>query len=349
MAHCPRRSFLNHWPSSAIGDDNHHVGGVNRGAHARVACDTTADDDTTDMRKTPLLTLLLLSLAALVAMPGAGAQQRLRQLIEQRREAKASAALPAGTRVERDIAYGADPAQRYDVYLPAHAKPNAPILFMVHGGGWRRGDKAYANVVEHKAAHWLSKGYVFVSANNRLLPQADPLQQARDVAAAVASMQKRARQWRADPQRLVLMGHSAGAHLVALLGASPALLAQAGATRPLGVVALDSAAMDVPALMAKPGHPSLYDDAFGSDPAFWRAASPYQQLGRDGLPMLIVCSSQRRDSCPRGDALKARAAGLGVPMQVLPEDLSHGEINQQLGKPSAYTGAVSDWIDRLLN
>ena len=93
-----------------------------------------------------------------------------------------------GTRVERDIAYGADPAQRYDVYLPAHAKPNAPILFMVHGGGWRRGDKAYANVVEHKAAHWLSKGYVFVSANNRLLPQADPLQQARDVAAAVASI-----------------------------------------------------------------------------------------------------------------------------------------------------------------
>ena len=116
---------------------------------------------------------------------------------------------------------------------------------MVHGGGWRRGDKASPGVVGEKAAHWLAKGYVFVSVDYRLLPDADPLQQAHDVAAAVASVQKRAPQWRADPRRMVLMGHSAGAHLVALLGAAPSLLAQAGALRPLGVVALDSAAMNL--------------------------------------------------------------------------------------------------------
>ena len=300
--------------------------------------------DMTRLLPTSIAVLLLVAIAA----PG-GARQHLRERIEQRREAVQAAALPTGSRVERDIAYGAHPLQRYDVWLPANPKPDAPILFMVHGGGWRRGDKAYPNVVEDKAAHWLAKGYLLVSVNYRLLPDADPLEQALDVAAAVASAQQRASRWGADPKRLVLMGHSAGAHLVALLGSAPDLLARAGARRPLGVVALDSAAMDVPELMARPRLPDLYRDAFGSDAAFWAAASPFQQLSRRSLPMLIVCSSQRADSCPQGRALMEKAKGLGVPMQVLPEDLSHGGINSELGKPSAYTRAVSGWIDRLLN
>ena len=65
--------------------------------------------------------------------------------------------------------------------------------------------------------------------------------------------------------------------------------------------------------------------------------------------MLIVCSSRRADACPQGRALTEKAAGLGVPMQVLPQDLSHGEINHDLGEPSAYTRAVSAWIDRAVD
>lgn len=291
---------------------------------------------------------LLLACAILSTVSAASAQQRLRQLIEQRREAKAEAALPAGSRIERDIAYGTHPKQRYDVYLPANARPAAPLLVMVHGGGWRHGDKGNPGVAGDKAAYWLAQGFVFVNVNNRLLPDADPLQQAGDVATAVSSVQRQASRWGADPQRTVLMGHSAGAHLVALLGSAPDLLAKAGAIRPLGVVSLDSAAMNVPELMARPRLPQLYPDAFGSAPAFWTAASPFHHLSRGSLPMLIVCSSQRPDSCPQGQALKAKAATLGVPMQVLPQDLSHGEVNHELGKPSAYTQAVSDWIGRLL-
>lgn len=298
------------------------------------------------------IVLLLLVATASVIVPRADAQQRLRKLVEQRRNSHQATDLPAGTRVRRDIAYGPDPAQRYDVYLPANAKADAPILFMVHGGGWRRGDKAYSNVVGNKAAHWLAKGHVFVSANNRLVPAADPLTQARDIAAAVASVQKHAPQWGADPKRMILMGHSAGAHLVALLGASPTLLAQAGAMRPLGVVALDSGALDVPALMRQPRVPQLYRDAFGADPAYWRSVSPQQQLGREALPMLLVCSSTRRfptSPCDEAGTLARRASELSVPMQVLPEALEHGEINARLGLPSAYTRTVSAWIDHLLD
>ena len=304
-----------------------------------------------------LLPAVLAAMVAFTALATPGhAQQRLRQLIEQRREAREgreTAPLPVGTRVERDIAYGRDPRQRYDVYLPANPKPGAPILFMVHGGGWRNGNKQMPNVVGNKATYWLGKGFVFVSTNYRLKPDADPLQQAGDVAAAVASVQLRASRWRADPARMVLMGHSAGAHLVALLGSDPdTLLRQAGARPPLGVVSLDSGALDVPALMGQPRLPALYHAAFGSDPAFWRSVSPQQQLGRTGLPMLLVCASTRRvptSPCDEARKFSRHADSLSVPMQVLPQNLSHGEINDQLGLPSAYTRAVSAWIDRLLN
>lgn len=299
------------------------------------------------MRLLPAALAALVVLATLAA-PGS-AQQRLKRLLEQRREAAPVAPLPAGTRVERDIAYGPHPKQRFDVYLPAQLKPGAPILFMVHGGGWRIGDKDSRGVTGNKVAHWLKKGFVFVSTNNRLLPDADPVQQAQDVAAAVAAVQARAAQLGADPKRLVLMGHSAGAHLVALLGASPAMLARAGAQPPRGVVSLDSAAMDVPEMMKKPLLPDIYNNAFGIDHAFWVAASPSHQLSRHGLPMLIVCSSRRPDACPQGRALADKAAGLEVPMQVLPQDMTHGEINHDLGKSSAYTRAVSAWIDRAID
>ena len=83
-------------------------------------------------------------------------------------------ALPTGALVERDLAYGSDPAQRLDVYRPGNAQ-NAPVIFMVHGGGWARGDKEAAGVVNNKVEHWLPKGYIVVSVGYRLVPQVTPL------------------------------------------------------------------------------------------------------------------------------------------------------------------------------
>lgn len=293
-----------------------------------------------------------------VASTPAPARHRLGERIAQRLQASDSgndrstrASPPPGARVERDLAYGPHPKQRYDVYLPVRQRADAAILLMVHGGGWRTGDKALARVVNHKAAWWLARGDVFVSVNNRLVPDADPLAQARDVADAVAAVQRRARAWGADPGRLVLMGHSSGAHLVTLLGSDPDLLERAGARRPLGVVSLDSGALDVPALMGRSRVPPLYQDAFGSDPTFWAAVSPQQQLTRAGVPMLLVCSSRRNvptSPCDEARKFAARGRALGVAMQVQPQALSHGEVNNQLGLPSAYTEAVTGWIDQRL-
>lgn len=298
--------------------------------------------------------LLPAALAAIVvvatlAAPG-HAQQRVRERLQQLREGSRQerpVRVPNGGVAVRNVAYGPDPAQRFDLYLPANPA-SAPVVFHVHGGGWANGDKTNPGLA-NKLAYWLPKGYAVVSSNYRMVPAAMPLEQARDIARAVAALQGHAREWKLDPARVVLMGHSAGAHLVALLGADPRLLAEAGATPPLGVVALDSGALDVPTLMGQPRVPRLYHDAFGADPAYWRSVSPQQQLGRAGLPMLLVCASERRfptSPCDEARKLAKRAESLRVPMTVQPEPLDHGEINKALGLPSSYTQRVGAWIDR---
>jgi len=259
-------------------------------------------------------------------------------------EGPAAVSVPAGVRVLRDVAYGSDAKQRFDVYLPPHAG-NAPIIVMVHGGGWRRGDKRMSGVVQNKMQRWVGKGFIFVSVNYRLLPT-DVLTQAQDVASAVAMVQQKAASWGGDPDRLVLIGHSAGAHLSALLAASPAIAAQGGARPWLGTVALDSAALDVASIMEK-RHVPMYDAAFGSDPAYWKRASPFHVLSADARPMLMVCSTQRRASCSQAQAFADKAMSIGVSAQVSGQDLTHGEINAKLGAPGAYTDAVESFLSSL--
>ncbi len=256
---------------------------------------------------------------------------------------KAAHAAPAGTRVVPDIPYGADPAQRFDVYVstpPRASTTPAPVIFFVHGGGWSRGDKTNGRVIEPKVAHWVAEGYVVISANYRMLPT-PVAQQVEDVAAAIAFAQSQAGLWGGDPKRFILMGHSAGAHLVALVGAGARTAARPQPWR--GAVLLDSAALDVPAIMNN-RHFGLYDRAFGNDPTQWTAVSPIAQLSQATPPMLAVCSSRRRESCGQADRFAAKANGLGGHVRVLREDLSHMEINATLGAESDYTTQVDAFM-----
>jgi arylformamidase len=252
--------------------------------------------------------------------------------------------LPEHARVQRDLHYGADPAQAVDVYAMDAQAAARPIIVMVHGGGWRRGDKDYKGVVEAKVAHWLPRGYLFVSVNYRMLPQQHVAGQAADVARALAFVQKHAREWGGDPRRLTLMGHSAGAHLVALLSADPATAARYGAARWSATVSLDSAALDVEAIMQR-RHLGLYDEAFGADPGEWKAVSPIRQLKPQAIPVLAVCSTLRPDRpCEQAQAYTAKARALGVGGEVLPQALKHGEVNKELGAEENYTAAVDRFI-----
>jgi acetyl esterase/lipase len=285
---------------------------------------------------------------ALVAVPTSA--ETLRQYFIDKLKATTADAPPinpgfyvfGATRVS--LQYGPSTEQTLDVYRPPNAH-DAPIIVMVHGGGWAIGDKNSKSVVINKLKHWLPKGFLLVSVDYRLLPEAKPDLQANDIAMALAYVEHNAPTWGGDGGKIILMGHSAGAHLVALLSADPGVVTAAGGWPWAGTVVLDSAALDVPALMAWP-HAQLYDDAFGRDRSYWATVSPAQNLTPSAVPMMLVCSLLRPDHpCVQARAFAAatgKATGAVPPVQ--PEPLTHGGIDNDLGLPSLYTLAVDRFI-----
>lgn len=242
-----------------------------------------------------------------------------------------------------NIRYGPDPLQSFDLYtFPEAVK--APIIVMVHGGAWKFGDKASSSVVRNKLAYWQAKGYLFASVNYRMVPKADPYEQALDVARALAKLQSIAAQYHGDSKRIILMGHSAGGHLVALLSADPSIAKSQGAKRWRGSVLLDSGALDTAKIMQR-SHMSFYDDAFGSDPTFWAKISPIESIKAGAIPMLVVCSTKREvTSCSQARAFAEKLKIGGNEGIVVPVDMTHHDINEKLGLAGTYTDAVNDFI-----
>ena len=258
----------------------------------------------------------------------------------------AAPALARAGKVLRDVKYGPALRQALDIYLPANPPTNmrgAPVMVMVHGGGWVIGDKSNKGVWREKVAHWGAQGYIFVSVNYRMLPVADPLEQARDVARAIAWVQENAARHGGDATRMVVMGHSAGGHLVSLLAADPTLAAEHGARPWRGTISLDTAAFDVVDIMTN-RHARLYDRAFGDDPALWHATSATARLKPHPRPFLLVCSTQRARSCARNEAFAQALTAKGGTSTLLPLDLAHNQINTELGRPGAYTRAVDGFL-----
>ncbi len=256
-----------------------------------------------------------------------------------------AAVVPSGVTVTKDVAYGADPAQRLDVYVPAGAK-DAPIVFMVHGGAWMMGDKGTGPIVTNKVARWAPKGYMFVSTNYRMSRSPSPLDQADDVGRAIAYVVAHARTWGGDPARILLMGHSAGAHLAALVAADPTFATTHGSATWLGLVSLDSGALDVVDTMSTK-HYGFYDRVFGDDPEAWKAASPHHRLATAAKPMLLVCASGRADSVRQSKAFAAKAIALGGTARVLEVAMKHGAINTDLGLDTEYTAQVEAFMRTL--
>jgi acetyl esterase/lipase len=243
----------------------------------------------------------------------------------------------------RDIAYGSHHLQSMDVYVPSN--PSGAIV-MLHGGAWRAGDKGGRGVWRDKAAHWLPQGYVFVSVNTRLIPDAGPIDQARDLAAAMASVQRIVAQHDIEANQVLLMGHSAGAHVASLLAVRQDLQRQAGVQPWQGTILLDTAALDVPAIMRN-GPARRFQQAFGSDPTYWAASSPDNYLDRRDGPFLIVCSSIQRNSCHAAQDFGEKASAARVATTILPVRLRHSEINRTLGQSNDYTQSVDNWIETL--
>lgn len=286
-----------------------------------------------------------------VPAPFADGRERLRDRIMERMGADNAPKVPGS----KTISYGADPLQALDIWRAKGAKGPAPLIVFVHGGGWKRGDKDNATG-RFKAVHYPGQGYAFASINYRLVPAAKVEQQAADVAGAVRALVDRTAALGIDRRRIVLMGHSAGAHLVALVGTDERYLKGAGLSFAdiAGVIPIDGAAYDVPAQMSD-GPPIMqktYAQAFGTDPARQKALSPTAQAVAPNAPAFLLLYVQRPDGVRQAKALGAalEKGGSRVEHGSFPGEglKGHAEINRSLGDPGyAPTGAVDAWLKGL--
>ncbi|MDX2277122.1 MAG: alpha/beta hydrolase [Hyphomonadaceae bacterium] len=124
-----------------------------------------------------------------------------------------------------DIAFGAGPRQKLDVYAPAGGVQRAPVLVFFYGGSWRSGAKKDYGFLGDAFA---SRGFVTVVPDYRIAPDVFP-SFLEDGAAAVAWVQSEIASFGGDPDRIVLAGHSAGGYIAVMLALDGAYLSVAGA------------------------------------------------------------------------------------------------------------------------
>lgn len=127
-----------------------------------------------------------------------------------------------------DLRYGPATRNELDVYLPEQRPAQsggAPVVVFIHGGGWNSGDKSDYRFV---GAALAELGYIVVLPNYGLYPQVKFPAFMQDAAQAVAWIQAHVAQWGGNPQRLFLVGHSAGAHIAVMLALNQQYLRAAG-------------------------------------------------------------------------------------------------------------------------
>jgi arylformamidase len=264
--------------------------------------------------------------------------------------------------VQRNIPYAdkADERQVLDVYSPPNAK-NLPVVCWIHGGGWQTGDKTDVQV---KPQAFMDKGFVFVSTNYRLLPSVDMATIVRDVAKSIRWVHDHIAEYGGDPERLLIMGHSAGAQLAALICTDDRYLKAEGLSLAItkGCVPVDGDTYDVPAIIetaetrwrvhglppAKFGH----REKFGNDPAQHRDFSAVTHVAKDkGIPpFLILHVAGHPDTTAQALRLGNVLKDAGLPATVFgAKESTHNKINADLGKPDdPATKTLFEFLDKAL-
>lgn len=298
--------------------------------------------------------LSVLAVAALAAPPGLAAPATISApatgpTAPARPGPQTAAVMPR----PQTIAFGAHGLQQLDFY-PAATRFTGPrpLIVFVHGGAWAGGDKN-GSTGSAKIRHYTEAGYALASVNYRLLPEVDIEDQAADLTAAIGKLRAEAKARNLDPSRIVLMGHSAGAHLAALVATDPQWLG-AVAMKPAdiaGVVLLDGPAYDVPTQIRDVG-PLVgfgFQIAFGSGAARQKALSPASHVGGGDARRFLLLHVDRPDATNQAVLLDGKLRKAGVDSQVLAFPgtgmEAHNLLNAMLGRSnSPATKPVDAWL-----
>lgn len=242
--------------------------------------------------------------------------------------------------------------QNVDVYRPTKKpgglfafamadKEKAPVLLYVHGGGWIKGERTK---VYNLPSYAKERGYLLVSIDYRPVPKTSIDGQVNDVVRTIRWTRANIERYGGDPNKIVIMGHSAGSHLVSMVAARKL----GGSIR--GVIANDVQAYDLPEYyrLRKNSMAKVYQKAFGTNRANWVKYSPitYVKNGSGYPPFLILHSRsdyERRKKLASDFAKELRRKGARVTV-FDGRNYTHGSIARGIGTSASVTGAVDRFL-----
>lgn len=303
------------------------------------------------MKHLAILSLFLAFISSALAEDLAAPRQKLEKQI---------AALPVIAHFDQPYAGSENPKQQLDLFLPKERKSEKPlpVIVFIHGGAWKRGDRAH---VASRVLDPVNGGhYAAVTVSYRLCDEAKWPAQIHDCKAAIRWVRGRAAEFGLDPERIGVWGSSAGGHLVSLLGTSAGVMELEGdlgrfthlSSRVCCVVnQWGPQDLTVP-LMSQDGKPVVEDpavtDLLGGPVTQKRAAavaaSPVTYATPDDPPFLTLHgTADQRVAFQHGERIHAALTAVGVPSLLIPiVDGRHGATHPEIGE------RIRDFLDKCL-
>lgn len=278
------------------------------------------------------------------AQEGPGRGGLLKMWMKKQQDEKKVSALATNVTTRLDVPYlnDSEPAHTLDLYRPPKQDQPLPVLVHIHGGGWEMGDK---KLMKSTGLFYASQGVLFITPNYRLSPKAKHPAHAEDCAAAVAWAFQHAAEFGGDKGRIFLSGHSAGAHLAALLGTDPAYLQKYG-LKPgdlAGVIPVDTASFDLTAADNEKLVKKFVKTSFGEDQQVLRSASPLHHIAAtQRYPAFLIFNTTNRAAAAEGGKQFAAALkSAGGHVRFVPVDHhTHGEMAAGMYEPADPVGSA---------
>ncbi len=228
--------------------------------------------------------------------------------------------VPGGVREKTDVEYGrvGNRPLLLDLYTPENIQKPAPALIFIHGGGWKSGDKSD---YKYYTVRFAKRGLVAATIGYRFIKEAKFPAAVEDAKCAVRWMRAHAEELHVDPDKIVVIGGSAGGHLALMAGytADTGLFVNGGhedvSDAVAGVVDLYGPTdLTTPEARVNPTVTAFFEQSYEKDPESYRLASPIHHLNADAPPTMII-QGTIDDIMPveQSDELAERLQELGVP------------------------------------
>jgi acetyl esterase/lipase len=238
--------------------------------------------------------------------------------------------VPENVLIHNDVVYKSIGKRtlHIDLYIPKEKRTNHTAIILIHGGGWRSGNKS---MEKYLAARLASKGFVALAVEYRLSMEALYPAALHDLKSALKWTIKNSRMYGIDKKKIILLGESAGGHLATLVGVTSKISSLDDPTSNKTILPKVTAIINIDGVMDMTTPSESKKDSVANKPAsaaglwlgatlkekpeLWKEVSPINYIDKDTPPILFINSALPRYHAGRDEAIKEMAK-LGIYSEV---------------------------------